>query len=535
MFNFDKIKKIFTFRNILLVSFYVFIFFIFLYNSYSYLDPDFGWHLKFGQETLLTKQVPHIEHYNFTLFGKSWVDHEWLLNVIVYVIYSKMGYLYVNLFFAFMAVLTFIIINILLLKKYKTKIFDLIILLLLELLAVFGILPHFGVRVQEINFLFLAILILIIFHFEKNKNYKILLFIAPLLFFWSFLHGGFLIGFALLFIFFSVKILELIFQKFKKINFIEYNILSIKDLIIFTCVSLFSFFLTFLGPYKFELYSFLYQYKDTFYLTHIAEWVPVFYIPISISKFFYLVILVSIILLAFFYIKFKKIKLFEFFITIFFVILSIKSKRHFPLLFISSIFFAFDYLIFLFYDFSNFLNKIYREIYFIYKIFIIVFLLSISLFLFLNIGFIEDPFLNFKNEYPVDLLDCIKNQKQNHQRVFMEYGWGGYTIWTAPEIKTFLDGRLPQYPFKNNKSILQEYNHFFDDKESERLLDEYNIKMLVLKKENEKNKLNWLERFFGFNEKTYKPSKNALKEYLNSSNKWMILCKEKIGIVFIRK
>lgn len=535
MFNLDKLKTFFTFKKILLVSFYIFIFIIFLHNSYSYLDPDFGWHLKFGQETLITKQVPHIEHYNFTLLGKSWVDHEWLLNVIIYLMYSKMGYLSVNLFFAFIAVLTFILINIFLLKKYKPKIFELIALLLLELLAVFGILPHFGVRVQEINFLFLALLILFIFNFEKNKNYKILLFIAPLLFFWSFLHGGFLIGFALLFIFFCIKILELILEKFTKINFIEYNILSIKNLVIFACVSLFSFSLTFFGPYKFELYSFLYQYRDTFYLTHIAEWVPIFYIPISISKFFYLVILMSIIFLALFYVRFKKIKLFEFFITIFFIILSIKSKRHFPLLFICSIFFAFDYLIFLFYDFSNFLNTIYHKTYRVIKIFTIIILITISLLLFLKIKFIEDPFLNFKNDYPVNMLDCIKKQEQNNQRIFMSYGWGGYMIWMTPEIKLFLDGRLPQYPFVNNKSILQEYNNFFEDKKSEKLLDQYDIKMVFLKKENRIPKFNWLERLFGYNEKTYQLSKDFLMEYLNSSDKWIILCEENIGVVFVRK
>ncbi|HNV97586.1 MAG TPA: hypothetical protein PKL13_04795 [bacterium] len=535
MFYFNKVKNFFTFRNILLVSFYIFIFFIFLHNSYSYLDPDLGWHLQFGKETFESGEVSHIENRNFTLLGKRWVDHEWLLNVIIYIIYSRMGYLWTNLFFAFIAVLTFTIINIFLLKKYKTKIFDLTILLLLELLAVFGILPHFGVRVQEINFLFITLLFFIIFGFEKNKKYIILLFLPPLLFLWSCLHGGFLIGFIVLFIFLCIKILEIILQKFTKIKFIEYNILSIKDLIIFACVSSFSFFLTFLGPYKFELYSFLYQYRDTFYLTHIAEWIPIFYVPVRISQFFYVVVLIAIIFSCIFDVKFKKIKLFEFLISIFFITLSIKSKRHFPLLFIASIFFIYDYLIFFFQNLSNFLSKIYSKTYYIIQMFAIIILIMFSSLFFSKINFTKDPFLSFKNHYPVNMLSCINEQKQKNKRIFVYYGWGGYLIWTLPEVRLFLDGRLPQYPFDDGESILKKYFEFFEKDKSEKLLNKYEIQMVVLKKQEKKHRFNWLESFFSYGSGATETSKNYLMGFLNSSDDWIILCEEKNGIIFIRK
>ncbi len=535
MFNFNGIKKFFTFRNILLISFYILIFSILLRNSYSYLDPDFGWHLKFGQEALQMKSVPHIEHYNFTLFGERWVDHEWLLNIIVYLIYSKFGYLVLSLFFASIIVSTFIFLNIFLIKKYKPNIFNLIILLLFELLGVFGVMPHFGIRVQEINFLFLLLLLFTIFHFEKNRNYKILFLVPPLLFLWSCLHGAFLIGFVILFIFFCVKILELILKKFKKFSFIEYSDINQKDLVIFASISVFGFLLTFFGPYKLELYSFLYQYRDTFYLTHISEWVPIYYIPVSISKFFYLVIAVAIIIASLFYTRFKKIKLFEFFISIMFLVMAIKSKRHFPLLFIGSIFFIADYLFFLFYDFSEQIKKIFTKFYFINKILIIIVILILSLEFFLTTGFTKDPFLSFKNTYPVEMLDCVKNDKENNQRLFIHYGWGGYMIWKLPEAKLFLDGRLPQYPFTNGRSILQEYYSFFEAGRSEELLDKYDVKMVFLKKDTDRLKFNWLERFLGYNINEIQPTKDNLKEYLDSSNKWRILCEQDIGIVFIRK
>ena len=322
-------KKIFTFKNLLLISFYIFIFSLFLKNSYSYLDPDFGWHLKFGQETLETKSVPHIEHVSFALFGQRWVDHEWLLNVVVYLIYSKFGYLTLNLFFAIIPVVTFILLNNFLIKKHNLNTFHIFFLMLIELLAIFGILPHSGIRVQEINFLFLFLLLLILFKFDKNKNYKILFFVPPLMFLWSCLHGGFLVGFAVLFLFFCVKILELILKKFTKFNFIEYSSkFYFKDFVMFASVSIFSFLLTFLGPYGLELYSFLYQYRDTFYLMHVSEWLPVYYPTVMASKFFYLIITIAFLIFSIFYTRFKKINILVF-ININILVLSIKSKDTF--------------------------------------------------------------------------------------------------------------------------------------------------------------------------------------------------------------
>ncbi len=476
--NFNKLKKFFSFRNVFLFAFYILIFFIFLKNSYSYLDPDLGWHLKVGQEMLETGSVPHIEHYDFTLAGNRWVDHEWLINIIVYFIYNNLGYIALNLFFALMAVLVFVLLNSFFIKKFNFNITSFVFLLSIELLAIYGILPHFGVRVQEINVLFLVLLLFIIYKFEEKRNYKILLLMLFLLVLWSFLHGGFLIGFFIAFVFFCTKILELFLKKSKKFDFIKYSYINKKDIIVFAVFCIFSFFLTFLGPYKTELYSFLWQYRDTFYLTHISEWLPIHYLPISEYKIFYLGIIISFITLSLFYKKLKKVNLFNLFLCCIFIVLSIKSKRHFPLLFACSIFLIADYLVFLFQDFGkriedfltlNIINKI-----------LIIFSLSIfSLQIFLDISFIQDPFSSFENKYPTDVVDCIRNDEENNKRVFSSYGWGGYIIWKVPEAKLFLDGRLPQYPFNGKESILREYFRFYEEGRSEEFLNKYEIKTQI--------------------------------------------------------
>ena len=136
---------------------------------------------------------------------------------------------------------------------------------------------------------------------------------------------------------------------------------EIEDFVMFASVSIFSFLLTFLGPYGLELYSFLYQYRDTFYLMHVSEWLPVYYPTVMASKFFYLIITIAFLIFSIFYTRFKKINIFSFLLTLIFLVLSIKSKRHFPLLFICSIYFIVDYLILIFDEISiradNFIEK----------------------------------------------------------------------------------------------------------------------------------------------------------------------------------
>ncbi|PJA10525.1 hypothetical protein COX68_00270, partial [Candidatus Falkowbacteria bacterium CG_4_10_14_0_2_um_filter_41_15] len=88
-------KKVFPlkFKTIIWALFYILIFALLLKHSYAYLDPDFGWHLKTGQEIITTGQVPSINYVNYTLLGESWVDHEWLANAAVYWIFTNWGYL----------------------------------------------------------------------------------------------------------------------------------------------------------------------------------------------------------------------------------------------------------------------------------------------------------------------------------------------------------------------------------------------------------------------------------------------------------
>ena len=80
---FQVIKKI-NFQTILLILFYILVFSFLFYNSLSYLDNDLGWHLRVGEQIIGEGAVPTFDQFDYTLEGKEWVDHEWLLNLITF-------------------------------------------------------------------------------------------------------------------------------------------------------------------------------------------------------------------------------------------------------------------------------------------------------------------------------------------------------------------------------------------------------------------------------------------------------------------
>ena len=97
------------FSIIIQILFYILVFSFLLNHSFKYLDPDLGWHLKVGQQILEEKAVPGSELYDYTLENKTWVDHEWLLNVFSYWVYDKFGYISLNIFFALLITIILII------------------------------------------------------------------------------------------------------------------------------------------------------------------------------------------------------------------------------------------------------------------------------------------------------------------------------------------------------------------------------------------------------------------------------------------
>ena len=523
-----------NFTKIIWVLYYTFIFFYLLNHFFQYLDTDFGWHLKVGEEISRSGEVPHIEHFDFSLEGQRWVDHEWLSNLFVYFIYDNFGYIGLNVFFVLIILVSLIILN-----KFTQKCFlkydqrGIFFIIAFQILGVVAMRPHLGVRIQEITVLNLLILVIIIHYYNRHKKPKILFFLPFLFYFWACVHAGFLIGFFVMFLWACFKSIEILIQKK------EFSYVNLRMPIIFSIFAFLSFLATLITPYGLELYSFLSSYSSTYYLTHISEWLPFFYYPILYWQLLYSAFVICAIILMFICKKslFVKYSKWYLFLTIIFFLLSLKSRRHFPLFFIVS----FPILVQFFVNFfagttlpKKFLQNI-KDSFIIKFCFIACFLLVIVS-QFIIIYPIKDPFSKLKNGYPAASVEFIKSYPEYlGKRTFSRYCWGGYLIWALPENKLFIDGRLPQYAFRGH-TMLQEYNEFFQKGQARRKLNEHDIELVLLSLEQVQVKLNWFEKYIlNFKEEGMNDRENYLEDYLDSASEWNMVYENKVSKVYVKE
>ncbi len=516
------------------------------------MDPDLGWHLRVGERILADKAVPNLETYNYPLSGRTWVDHEWLINAATYWIYRNLGYVALNVFFAAMVVAALIILN-LIARKYAPRAGGfgikngIIFIILLQTLGVVAGLPHFGVRMQEITLLNLAILLLIMYHYQKNNNWKILLWLPLLFYFWANVHAGFLIGIFVMFFWAFIKLSELLLSKtFPATESgggalkISWDKPAIKKIFIFSLFALTGAAATLLTPYGTRLYSFLEYYNEKSYLSLIQEWFPFYYLPIQHWQLLFFS-LVAVAATVYSYAAFKKkslkkISLWDVAVSIVFLALALKSKRHFPLLFAVS----FPFLVGFFSSFFNlpnddFLDKKWRKQFFIVKPYIILAFLIIMASKIIGSDFIADPFVYFKDKYPRDAVAFLKsNPRYDDLKLFNKYGWGGYLLWTLPERKVFIDGRLPMLPFAG-RTFLEEYNEFFTEGKTADKLKRYNIGLILVPSKKKYYKLSWFEKYFLLiDEEKINRYDDHFKNYLEQADDWRRVYGDDTAVIYVK-
>ncbi|MDQ0287511.1 hypothetical protein J2Z49_002639 [Desulfofundulus luciae] len=54
-------------------------------------DPDVFWHLKVGEWIVRNHAVPRVDVYSWSAYGQPWTAHEWLWEVLMYLLYSVLG------------------------------------------------------------------------------------------------------------------------------------------------------------------------------------------------------------------------------------------------------------------------------------------------------------------------------------------------------------------------------------------------------------------------------------------------------------
>lgn len=427
------------------------------YLSFVTADPDLWGHIKFGEDLWKAKALVRTDPYSFTAYGHPWVNHEWLAELIFYFIYHYLGD--VGLLFGKLGIGLAIVFLIRKLCVFRNN--DLIIYAMIMITAIMIMSPGFMIRPQVFSF-FLFTLYFYVIHLYLTQNKNRLFLLPGIMLFWVNLHGGFLMGLALVFTVVLWKSLSHLV-----VNDKDSRIGCLWLWFVMTIVA------TLFNPYGYQLLIFLY--KTLSMPRQIGEWYPIQLFDWS-------------------YIHFKLMVLL-FFFTLFFqkrhregweasaigmtIIASVIHQRHSPFFGIIVVPYLVHHLSVLTENIrSRFprlaLTRISKNVIAIALGFLAGYQIycGASKYILANCRIIVHP-----QSYPVIAVEYL--QKNNISgRLLLPMEWGEYAIWKLhPACKVSIDGRFRTvYP----ESVLQD--HFVPEQDADgwkALIEKYPADILL--------------------------------------------------------
>lgn len=399
----------------------------------SRLDPDLGWHLRVGQEILAENAAPRFDSFSHTMPGHTWVDHEWLTDAALAFMHSQNLWHIVVILFTALAFLPFAV--------WLRRASDWFELGLVALLAIF-MTSYMAVRPHLLTFfLFFGVFEILTRRYVQKRRDRLTtlgFYLLPLIFLiWVNLHGGFFLGL-------------LTFGVFLIFSLSSQSVsagLPWRDFLIFAASAA----ATLVNPYQAEIYGEIFRVlssADTG--RYIKEWQSVLVMPSlagsgPMSVFLFLALLLFLPAFLCLLVKYRKRYPRPLLIVGALYFLGyLRGSKLGPIFFVSAfpiLTLGFQFLKQEIWDLrkgqpfsvaeQRFLNFV--------KLSLLVFILSYGLALALSPA--------SRGSYPDAAAAVLRERAQTGQigNIFNDYGWGGYLIWAVPEIKVFIDGRMPHW------------------------------------------------------------------------------------------
>jgi len=392
-------------------------------------DLDLGWHLQYGKQILETRQIPKTNTFSYTLPNYSWSNSYWFSQIVMYLIFSKLGYIGLSVITAGSIAFACV---------YFSK-------SLFASGVVYVGLTFFALSVRPMGFSTILMLLMLYILLKKPTAIKWLPFLFIL---WANVHADFVLGL------FILGIYTLLHERFKP-----------KAVLFFAACCL----TTLLNPYGPDLWKTLLNETRSKQFNTILEWLPIY----QYAK--------STILLSFLY------GLAAFFLAPIIVLrkpqnawLIAAGVIFFCLIFKSIYFLRIVFIVGLIPTglFLNHLNiyisKFFRPL--IAGIMCVVVLIAAELFAVNIMKTVNKSLFCQTAKLPCSAVAYIREHKLAGN-MFNEYNWGGYLIWNLPEYKTFIDGRMASWGElpRIYADALKTINS------NDKFYKEYNVKFLLLK------------------------------------------------------
>jgi hypothetical protein len=413
------------------ISFLTFLLlFVGFFHPITSITQDLGRHFLLGDIILKTFNVPKTNLFSYTYPNFSFINLHWLSEVFLFIIFKFSGY---NGLLIISTIIVSVSFGLIFLKLKKISNFNaLSICSILYLLILF---ERTDIRPEIFSFLFLSIFIVILYKYRDK--YTKWIYILPLIeLLWVNMHIYFIVGNALIFFFFIENLIferKRIFSKKTKVLGTVFILSLIATIINPNGISGAIYPLLFQQNYGYQIE----ENQNIFFLWQIFQKQTIAFFAIASS-----------LLLSSFLILFKKTRLIDLILSIFFVYLAASAIRNFPL-FVFGTFFAFVY------NYSFILNKLSSKI---NKIFYVV-IPFIFIYLIFNIPQTKGFGFGVESGATAGANFFLKNNLKNP--IFNNFDIGSYLDYRFyPRIKVFIDSRPGEYPadFFTNVYIPMQYD-----------------------------------------------------------------------------
>jgi hypothetical protein len=247
-------------------------------------DAGIGWHIRTGQLILATHEVPRVDPFSAGMAGQPWFAWEWLYDVLVGWLESVAGLNGVVLFTALIIAGVFSCTFRLLLRR-RANVF---VALILVLLASSASMIHFQARPHVVSWLFTVTWFWILEFSERScrdshsyssatsatEDHRTrLLWLLPLLMLvWVNVHGGFLVAFVLLAVYWLGAVWEWWSLREDRFDDALRKIRAGRRVRALALTGILSAAATLVNPYGFQLHVHIYRYlSNRFLMDHIDE------------------------------------------------------------------------------------------------------------------------------------------------------------------------------------------------------------------------------------------------------------------------
>ena len=169
------------------------------------VDADIGWHIRSGEQILATRSVPRVDSFSSTMQGQPWIAWEWLYDALLGVVHGSMGLNGV----VWLAALVMSTAFAMLFWQLLARGTGLPLAVVLWLLALGAASIHVFARPHIVSWLFTLLWFVALERWQQGNAPRWLRWLFPVsTLLWVNLHGGWLLGMALLAIYMAAAFVD---------------------------------------------------------------------------------------------------------------------------------------------------------------------------------------------------------------------------------------------------------------------------------------------------------------------------------------